>query len=88
MSYSRWSHSDWYSFWNCYSVEGVKEKQSLSLWTRGKILDWSYDDLTEMTISDIQRIYECDLETAEEGMMYIREFIEDVNYSFEDDNGK
>lgn len=86
MSYSRWSYSKWYSFWNCHSGT-AKENQSLSLWlSKDQLFDWTYDELSQLTVSDIQEIYNCDLEIAEEGMMYIREFIEDVNYSFENSN--
>ena len=84
MSYSRWSYSKWYSFWNCSHDGDIKENQTMSLWkAKGKILDWSYSDLEEMCVRDVQTIYECSLEEAEEAMLYIKEFIDDVNDVFD-----
>jgi hypothetical protein len=83
MSYSRWSHSDWYIFWHCESGE-TKDEQVLAVWlAKGKILNWSYGELLDMAVGDIQKTYECDLETAEECMMFIKEFIDDVDDSWE-----
>ena len=46
MSYSRWSNSNWYSFYNCMSGE-TKDSQLLSLWYAGSdnLVDLTYDEL-------------------------------------------
>lgn len=82
MSYSRWIFSSWYSFWNASSGD-KKEDQVLSLWLDiGHTKDWTYSELVNMSVTDIQKHYECDLNDAEEAMMYIKEFIQDVNDYF------
>jgi hypothetical protein len=48
-----------------------------------KTIDWVYADLIDITAEDIQRRYNCEIEDAEEGMNYVKRFIEDVNKEFE-----
>lgn len=84
MSYSRWSFSVWYSFWNSASSGKKKNDQVLSLWySMDKTIDWEYDDLLEVTVKDIQKFYNCEIEDAEEAMTYINEFIKAVDEEFE-----
>ena len=84
MSYSRWSFSVWYSFWNSANSGKSKDEQVLSLWySMDKTIDWMYSDLVDITAEDIQRRYRCEIEDAEEGMNYVKRFIEDVNKEFE-----
>lgn len=84
MSYSRWSYSKWYAFWNADSGNN-KNEQILSLWfSRGEVINWTYEELLEMTVSDIQRIYGCNLQDAEEAMLYVRQFIDQVNGEYND----
>jgi len=84
MSYSRWSYSVWYSFWNGANSGKSKDEQILSLWySMGKTIDWEYDDLLEVTAKDIQKCYNCEIEDAEEAMNYINEFIKAVDEEFE-----
>lgn len=84
MSYSRWSFSVWYSFWNSASSGKSKDEQVFSLWySMDKTIDWVYADLIDITAEDIQRRYNCEIEDAEEGMDYVKRFIEDVNKEFE-----
>ena len=84
MSYSRWSFSVWYSFWNDASSGKSKEEQVLSLWySMDKTIDWVYTDLLNITAKDIQRRYNCEIEDAEEAMIYINGFIKDVNKEYE-----
>ena len=84
MSYSRWSFSVWYSFWNSASSGKSKDEQVFSLWySMDKTIDWVYADLVDITAEDIQRRYRCEIEDAEEGMDYVKRFIEDVNKEFE-----
>lgn len=84
MSYSRWGNSIWYTFWNSASSGSSKDEQILSLWySMDKIIDWTYSELIEITIEDIQRRYDCDLEESQEAMIYINRFIDDVKNEFE-----
>ena len=84
MSYSRWSFSVWYTFWNGANSGKSKDEQILSLWySMDKTIDWEYDDLLEVTAKDIQKCYNCEIEDAEEAMTYINEFIKDVDKEYE-----
>jgi hypothetical protein len=84
VSYSRWSYSVWYSFWNGANSGKSKDEQILSLWySMDKTIDWEYDDLLEVTAKDIQKCYNCEIEDAEEAMTYINEFIKDVDKEYE-----
>ena len=84
MSYSRWSFSVWYSFWNSASSGKSKDEQVLSLWfSMDKTIDWPYPELLDVTAEDIQRRYGCEIEDAEEAMTYINEFIKAVNEEYE-----
>ena len=83
MSYSRWSYSVWYSFWNTSSGK-KKNDQVLSLWySMDKTIDWVYTDLLDVTAEDIQRRYNCEIEDAKESMGYIKKFIKAVDEEFE-----
>ena len=84
MSYSRWSYSVWYTFWNSASSGKSKDDQILSLWySMDKTIDWAYSELLDVTVDDVQRRYNCEIEDAEESMTYINEFIKDVNKEYE-----
>ena len=85
MSYSRWGASTWYSFYN--STSEHKEGQLFSLWyslESKHIKDWKYSELLELTVPDIQRYYDCNLNEAEEAMMYVKRFINDVDSDFKE----
>ena len=84
MSYSRWNHSIWYTFWNSASSGKSKDDQILSLWySMDKTIDWAYSELLDITVDDVQRRYNCEIEDAEEAMIYINGFIGDVNKEYE-----
>ena len=84
MSYSRWSWSVWYSFWNGANSGSSKDEQILSLWySIDKTIDWMYSDLVDITAEDIQRRYNCEIEDAQEAMTYVNRFIKDVENEFE-----
>lgn len=72
MSYSRWSTSHWYSF---YNVNGC-----LSLWyDMDHTIDLDIDLCKEATTDGLMSVYGCTLEEAEEAMKYIEYFIEDYD---------
>lgn len=85
MSYSRWSFSVWYSFWNGANSGKSKEEQVLSLWySMDKTIDWVYSDLLNVTAGDIQKRYRCEIEDAQEAMDYVNRFIKDVDMEFKE----
>ena len=75
MSYSRWSTSCWYAFYN------VNDK--LSLWyDMDHTFDWDYDNLVDcMENDEMKKVlidrYGCTEFEAEEALKYINYFIED-----------
>lgn len=72
MSYSRWSNSAWYSF---YNVNG-----RLSLWyNMDKTIDIDYEDCKTITAEQIQEVYGCTEEEAKEAMTYVGYYLEDYN---------
>jgi len=79
MSYSRWSNSSWYAF---YNVNGA-----LSLWySMDKTIDWEYDavvdclalDAPERNLSIIET-YACSEAEAIEAVGYMARFVEDYD---------
>lgn len=77
MSYSRWSNSNWYSFYNT--------NEKFSLWhVNGIQLDISYDDCKKMTSLKIMNDFNCKKLEASEAILYINNFISD----YEDDKFK
>jgi hypothetical protein len=79
MSYSRWSNSTWYSF---YNVNG-----KLSLWLDMEhTIDWEYDDLIDIMSQDpakipafFMEVYKCTEAEALEAMTYINMYLEDYD---------
>ena len=79
MSYSRWSNSPWYSF---YNVNG-----KLSLWyDMEHTIDWDHDNLVEIMAQDPEKIpyffkaiYTCSVAEAKEAMTYIAQYLEDYD---------
>jgi uncharacterized protein (DUF433 family) len=49
-----------------------------------KTIDWTYPELLDVTVEDIQRRYNCEIEDAQEAMDYIKKFIKSVDEEFED----
>lgn len=72
MSYSRWSNSSWYSF---YNVNG-----KLSLWyDMDHCIDIDYEDALTITAEEIVGVYGCSTEEATEALHYVACFIEDYD---------
>lgn len=80
MSYSRWSGSEWYSFYNSSSGP-IRDEQVLSLWYAGhaSLRDWTYGELVDVTVADIIKEYDCSAIEAEEAFGYITSFKRDVD---------
>lgn len=72
MSYSRWSNSCWYSFYNSGGY--------LSLWySLDKMIDISFEQCSEITPQKLKEMYDCTDEEAKEAMEYIGYFIEEYD---------
>jgi hypothetical protein len=72
MSYSRWSNSSWYSF---YNVNG-----KLSLWyDMDHCIDLEYEDALEITAEEIVAVYGCSPAEAAEALQYVAYFIDDYD---------
>jgi len=78
MSYSRWSNSSWYSF---YNVNG-----KLSLWyDMDHIIDFEYDEVSTMLEQEdkipefLMSVYKCTIEEATEAIQYMKYFAEDYD---------
>jgi hypothetical protein len=79
MSYSRWSNSAWYSF---YNVNG-----KLSLWyDMDNIIDWTEGELLELMsleqgeiVRTLMETYGCPESEAIEAIEYIEMFLEDYD---------
>ena len=88
MSYSRWSDSVWYTFWNTSSGK-TKDEQILSLWySFWNTRDITYQELKELaedkSIHDmIIWKYKCNVDEAKEAVKYIKRFIQDVEEEFD-----
>ena len=89
VSYSRWINSNWYSFWNTSSGES-KDDQILSLWhVSNDCTDFSYEHLEKFDISTMKTQFpEASEEDLVEGLGYIKEFLEDVDAVFLEDDLK
>ena len=84
MSYSRWGHSTWYSFWSG-SEASTKEDEILSLWADlAQAKDWSYSELKTWTVETVLENYEDITQAeAEEAFEYIKYFLEDVEKEYD-----
>ena len=90
MAYSRWSNSNWYSFYSCWSDGLGKNDQVLSIWYAGeeRLIDLTYEDLIEIKSPEQLALYyksDIPIGELEEAMEYISWFIQDVNEEFADD---
>ena len=84
MSYSRWSNSVWYAFYNT--------ENKLSLWyDMDNLLEWDYHDLVDMITDEetcceqLVLLYDCTLAEAQEALDYIDDFICDYEADREKD---
>ena len=88
MSYSRWGHSTWYSFW-CNTEATKKEDEIFSLWLSiDNTKDWSYNELKTWTVETVLENYEDITQAeAEEAFEYIKYFLEDVEKEYDTTSG-
>jgi hypothetical protein len=73
MSYSRWSNSSWYTFWNACSGD-TRDTQVLSAWySLDKTIDWTYAEAQDLfkngileAAKKLRLIYNCNEDEATE----------------------
>ena len=88
MSYSRWSNSNWYSFWCSSSDDLPKEDQVLALW-HATHRDFTYKELSNIGATKLKTLYpEANESDINEALDIILTFITDVNNEFTDDDCK
>ena len=89
MSYSRWSTSNWYSFYNTKGIDSEKKEQSLSMWHVTETKTFTYEELKSFGEKKLRTIYPlADDEDIEEGLHIISLFIADVDIDFAEDDLK
>jgi hypothetical protein len=89
MSYSRWSTSNWYSFYNSNTQSLPKEQQVLSLWHVSESKDFTYDELKDFGQNKLWSLYpEASSDDILEGLEIIELFMADVDVDFTEDDLK
>jgi len=89
MSYTRWTTSNWYSFYNSSSENSSKEDQALSLWHVTETKTYTYKELQSMGIGKLQSLYpDATEEDILEAMDIIARFKKDVCDDFNGDDLK
>jgi hypothetical protein len=92
MSYSRWSTSSWYVFWDAAYSGDTKESQHLACWYSVDDADkgsWSYERVKDFIskkpdsiINILQGRYKCSPDEANELQEYMQVWVSDVNSKF------
>lgn len=89
MSYSRWSDSNWYSFYNSGTTELKRDDQALSLWHVSETKTFTYKELMHMGEGKLRSLYpEATDEDIDEVLVIIDRFKRDVNDDFGEDDHK
>ena len=89
MSYSRWSNSTWYSFYNSIPEDSKKEDQVLSLWHVSDNKDFTYNELKSFGQNKLWVLYpEASNNDILEALSIIERFIHDVDEDFSVDDLK
>ena len=89
MSYSRWSGSNWYAFYNSIAVDSKKEDQVLSLWYVTENKDFTYTELKYFDENMLRILYpEADDDDINEAVTIIELFMSDVDEDFAEDDLK
>jgi hypothetical protein len=89
MSYTRWSSSNWYSFYNSSSKDSTKDDQALSLWHVSETKTYTYKELQSMGKGKLHTLYpNASEEDILEAMDIISRFKNDVSNEFERDDLK
>lgn len=88
MAYSRWGSSDFYTFWQANSIDGI-DSQTLAIWTADVMQSWSYKQLKELSqydsecmITEFVVAYNCSRDDAKELIEYVEQFLNDVEEDY------
>lgn len=86
MSYSRWSHSRWYTFWHCESGDSMEDQLFAIYDANGETRCYDYDSLKGITLPELKKLcgpYGADPTDAElaELLRYVEEWLSDVEES-------
>ena len=92
MSYSRWSCSSWYVFWDSSLSGKLKEDQSLACWYSmddDHMISWSYLEIDNLLkrqpdyiIKSLELKYGCSPDEANELQEHMQQFRTDVNRQY------
>jgi len=90
MSYSRWSDSSWYTFWDASRSGETKEEQELAVWYDvDTLISWTFEELQSLLSKDhsyaihlLEMKYQCSPDEATEVMEYMQQFCNDVKKEF------
>jgi len=92
MSYSRWSNSSWYVFWDGATSGDLKENQHLACWydmSDEHMISWSYTQVDELLqrnpdviIKHLEMKYGCSPDEANELQEYMQEWRTHVKCEF------
>jgi len=86
MSYTRWSTSNWYSFYNAIGEDSTLEEQVLSLWHTSEQKSFTYSELLSLGEKKLKSIYpEADNDDILEALSIIDRFKGDALGYFKDD---
>jgi len=89
VAYSRWSTSNWYSFYNTRGEGSVKEEQVLSMWHATEHKSFTYAELEFFGENKLRSLYPlADDVDITEGLELIGLFKADVENYFADDDCK
>jgi hypothetical protein len=89
MSYSRWSNSSWYTFWNVSSGK-KRSEQVLSAWySLDTCIDWTYAEIESLFKDGIAMAekllilkYNCNSDEAKELQELMQRWVSDVKEQF------
>lgn len=85
MSYSRWTSSQWYSFWNIAALNDTKDEQLLSLWyDMSSTPSFTYAELKDITTAKLMEYFpEASIDDCDEALSLISQFIVDVDHQYD-----
>jgi len=92
MSYSRWSNSSWYVFWDSAMSGDLKENQHLACWydmSDEHMIAWSYTDVDQLLqkspdviIKHLEMRYDCSPDEANELQEWMQQWRSDVRIEY------
>lgn len=82
MSYSRWSHSEWYTFWHVHP-RGKVETRDNAIFDICGLMTFTAKELREDLEACLEKVHEKQPNgNIEELKLYIKRFLEDVEEEF------